>query len=142
MDSNIKPANKLESILANKNYVLSIDDKLKGLFPVGKFFANKATFFTNPNEIPVVENGASQVIVSTQVSPQMVHLSEDPEKYVIVVGKVPQSQKNIGNVMVMKEEEIPGLIKRLEGSNVEDELNNIKNIDDFSKVRVVYDRDL
>jgi hypothetical protein len=72
----------------------------------------------------------------------MVHLSEDPEKYVIVVGKVPQSQKNIGNVMVMKEEEIPGLIKRLEGSNVEDELNNIKNIDDFSKVRVVYDRDL
>lgn len=49
MDSNIKPTNKLESILANKNYVLSIDDKLKSLFPVGKFFANKATFFSNPN---------------------------------------------------------------------------------------------
>ena len=46
MDSNIKP-NRLESILASKNYTLNIDDQLKGLFPVGKFFTNRTTFFNH-----------------------------------------------------------------------------------------------
>lgn len=48
----IKPAMKMDNILANKNFVLNIDEKLKGLFPVGKFFANKVNYFTNPNNIP------------------------------------------------------------------------------------------
>ena len=128
MDSNIKPANNLQSILANKNYVLNIDNQLKGLFPVGKFFANKATFFSNLNSIPLSQNGAAQVIISTEMSPKMVDLSESPENYVIVVGDDEVKQKNIGNVMIMREEEIPGLIRKLEDSGVEDELTNLKNL--------------
>jgi len=55
MDSNIRPdkkMEKMESILSNKNFNLQIDEKLKNLFPVGKFFANRANFFNNPNSIP------------------------------------------------------------------------------------------
>ena len=46
----------MESILSNKNFNLRIDDKLKNLFPVGKFFTNRATFFNNPDTIPLDEN--------------------------------------------------------------------------------------
>jgi hypothetical protein len=42
----------------------------------------------------------------------------------------------------MGEDEIPGLIRKLEGSNVEDELNSLRNIDDYNKVRIVYDKDI
>ena len=141
MDSNIKP-NKLESILAGKNYVLNIDDQLKGLFPVGKFFANKATFFNHHNRIPAADNDSAQLIISTEITPEMVAYSQDPSKFVIVVGEVQPNQKNIGNVLLMREEEIPGLIKKLEGSSVEDEFNNIRNLEDYDKVRVVYDKDV
>lgn len=43
---------------------------------------------------------------------------------------------------MMGEDEIPGLIRKLEGSNVEDELNSLRNIDDYNKVRIVYDKDI
>ena len=69
MDSNIKP-NRLESILAGKNYILNIDDQLKGFFPVGKFFANKATFFNHYNQKPVsTDNDSAQLIIATDVTP-------------------------------------------------------------------------
>lgn len=55
MDSNIKPDRKLEkmqNILSNKNFDLKIDHQLKKLFPVGKFFTNRATFFNHHDNIP------------------------------------------------------------------------------------------
>ena len=68
MDSNIKP-NKLESILTSKNFVLNIDDGLKSLFPIGKFFANKATFFDNKANIPAPDHDSAQLIISTEITP-------------------------------------------------------------------------
>lgn len=104
VDSNIKPEKKIDSILSNKNYVLTIDDRLKTLFPVGKFFANKATFFTNPNNIPQTEHGVAQLIIAAQMTPQIVALSQDPDKLVVLVSKNPGNQKNVGNAIVMGED--------------------------------------
>lgn len=50
--SNIKPSNKIESILANKNYVLNVDEKLKKLFPANKFSPNQVRYFSNTKSLP------------------------------------------------------------------------------------------
>lgn len=43
------------------------------------------------------------------------------------------------DALVISEEGIASLIKKLEGSGVEGPLSNIRNIESYSKVRVVYD---
>lgn len=56
------------------------------------------------------------------------------------MGKAGRGLRNNNNTLVIEEEEIPGLIKKLEGT--EDDELGIRNIDDFDKVRVVYDKDM
>lgn len=41
----------MDQILANKNFVLNVDDKLKYLFPADKFPC-KVRYFSNPRAIP------------------------------------------------------------------------------------------
>jgi len=68
----------MDSILVNKNFDLNIDEKLKGLFPVGKFFANKVNYFGNAKDIPIAEKGVVRLIISTQATPEIMVLSEQP----------------------------------------------------------------
>ena len=49
--------------------MLNIDDDLKNLFPIGKFFANKATFFINKNKLPSPDHDSAQLIISTEITP-------------------------------------------------------------------------
>ena len=52
-----------------------------------------------------------------------------------------------GNILIIKEEQIPVLIKKLEGSkeneesNLEDRLN-LKNIEQYKTIKIVYDNSL
>lgn len=91
----------MEIILANKNFVLNIDEKLKGLFPVGKFFTNKVNYFTNPRSIPTAEEGVAQFVISTQANPEIMSMSEDPETFVVVVGRGGNGLSSNNNTMVI-----------------------------------------
>lgn len=59
----------------------------------------------------------------------------------MVVGR--KGEVGSSNTLVIGEDEVPDLIQRLGGgSDLEEELSNVKNIEDFSKVRVVYDKNM
>ena len=74
--SNIKPPNKMDNILANGDYILNVDEKLKGLFPVSKFSPQKIRYFSNSKALPQSKPGQPRLIISTQTNPEIVSLSE------------------------------------------------------------------
>jgi hypothetical protein len=124
--SNIKPSNKMENILANKDYVLHVDEKLKGLFPQHKI-PHQVRYFNNPRSIPD-SNGQPQLIISAHSNPELVSLSEEPDNFVVVVGKAGRGLRNNNNTLVIEEEEIPGLIKRLKGEEDEEDELGMRNL--------------
>lgn len=63
----------MENILANKDYVLNVDEKLKGLFPLNKF-PHKVRYFSNPRALPD-SDGQPQLIISAHSNPELVSLS-------------------------------------------------------------------
>jgi hypothetical protein len=103
----------MDSILVNKNFDLNIDEKLKGLFPVGKFFANKVNYFAKAKDIPTAEKGVERLIISTQATPEIIALSKQPETLVIIVGKAGSTQEKDANTLFVLEENIPSLVKKL-----------------------------
>jgi hypothetical protein len=92
----------MDNILATKNYVLNVDEKLKGLFPVSKFFPNKVRYFSNPMTIPESNEGVAQLIISTHSNPEILSLSEGPDNFVVVVGQAGRGLQNNNNTMIIK----------------------------------------
>lgn len=37
----------IEEVIENKNFVLSVNEKLKNIFPIGNFYASKVKYFKN-----------------------------------------------------------------------------------------------
>jgi hypothetical protein len=127
----------MDGILASNDYQLHIDEKLKPLFPPSRF--RKARYFKDPRTLPDSE-GRPQIIISAQTNPELASLAEEADNFVVVVGPGGRGMRSDGNTLVLGEEEVPGLVRKLEG-NEEDDLA-MRNLDDFEKVRVVYDKDM
>ena len=99
----------MEGILANKDYQLYVDEKLKPLFPPNKL--KKVKYFFNPRALNN-NDGRPHIIISAENTPQLASLAEEPDNFVVVVGAGSGLRSN-GNTLVVGEEEVPGLLKRL-----------------------------
>ena len=145
----------IEDVIESKNFTLCVNEKLKDTFPVGNFYASKVTYFKDLDQLEPTESGQSQLIISNEKYGDIQKLmTENPDMFVIYVSNdMPSTQK--GNTLIIKEKEIPSLIRKLEGSRKEmmykedqdyelpegDGLN-LKNIDEYKLVRIVYDEDV
>ena len=72
MNSSNKPSNiDIEQVIENKNFILSVNEKLKNIFPVGNFYASKVKYFKNLKTISKLDPGKAQIIISNENLPQI-----------------------------------------------------------------------
>lgn len=65
MNSSNKPSTiDIEEVIENKNFVLSVNEKLKNIFPIGNFYASKVKYFRDIKTLGRLETGKSQIIIS------------------------------------------------------------------------------
>lgn len=65
LNSSNKPSSiGIEEVIQNKNFVLSVNEKLRNIFPIGNFYASKVKYFRNLKNLGKLEPGKSQIIIS------------------------------------------------------------------------------
>lgn len=105
MNSSNKPSNiDIEEVIENKNFVLSVNEKLKNIFPVGNFYASKVKYFKNLKTLSKLDPGKAQIIISNENLPEIQELTEkNSDTFVIYVNNDMPTGQN-GNILIIKEE--------------------------------------
>lgn len=55
---------KIEDVIESKNFVLSVNNKLRDVFPVGNFYASKVKYFKDLGKLSQIESGKTQLLIS------------------------------------------------------------------------------
>lgn len=105
MNSSNKPSSiGIEEVIENKNFVLSVNEKLRNIFPIGNFYASKVKYFKTLKNLGKLEPGKSQIIISNENLHEIQEITEkNPDTFVIYVNnEMPTGQS--GNTLIIKEE--------------------------------------
>ena len=99
LESNLK----IEKLIENKNFTLSINEKLKNKLPIGKFYARSIEYFNNVKELKNNSSGIPQLIISNEKysdlqavceripSALVVYVSNDKKNFSLKHGKSPNT---------------------------------------------------
>ena len=127
MNSSNKNFGKLniEDVIENKNFVLCVNENLREIVPVANTYATKVTYFKDLSNLDRAEPGQFQLIISHEDYDEIQKLiSDNSDVYFIYVhNNAMGSMSQKPNTLIIKDKEIPSLIRKLEGSRKE----NIKS---------------
>jgi hypothetical protein len=56
---------RIEKLIENKNFTLSINEKLKNKLPIGKFYARNIDYFDDVNDLKRINTGGLPQLIIT-----------------------------------------------------------------------------